>query len=249
MAKIKDPTKTNSSAKFITGIIALIAVIGIAVAIIVTRSPSKIDQALDAYNIEENVNFNVEYDNGVVTLAANNTDDNTPHADLFEDYSCQYCKQLNEETGDDLLNALNNGDITVSIYDLTFLDDQGATHSTQSFAGAIAAAETGDATDYWNYRKFMYTNMDTVYGQWNGDLPEALTNAGFDPTIGEAGNDDAMLERADKESEENRKVLEDVDQVSTPAVIYNGERLDQNYQPDWVNNIVDNKIPTAQDEE
>lgn len=240
MSSIQDPAKSNSTVKFAAVILLVIGVIAAGTFFIISKSPSKPSQAASAYN-KVTTDIKVDYKDGQFTLSSDNTRKDTPHADLYEDYACPHCAELSKATDEAMIDAIENGDLTVTIKTLAFLDRKDVSHSAPSMAGAIAAAETGDADMYWNYRNFMMLNQETVYKTWQSSLPDSLREAGFDESIIKAGESKDAVDKARNLASDNQRQLEKIGDVATPTVVVDGKQIPGDKLSNWVEEAKESK--------
>lgn len=245
---VKDPTRSNATPWFIAIAVILAAVL-IAGAFWYTKSaPTKADNALDRLE-EDSVDFSLAIDDdGVITLE----NDPKPEAktiNLYEDYTCIYCSKLAIASDADLKEAVEDGDIILNIHEMNFLDRGEIGNSTRTLAPAIAMAEAGDAEQYWNYRKLVYEEFETVSGNVGSDdeLDTALIDAGFDKDYIAAAKDDEALKHTDETAAKSIASLEEVgDEVSSPRVFWDDNEIDPQ-NPDWVKHIVEAKGSTLEE--
>ena len=135
--KVTDPNK-KSGAGFLWGIVALLVIVAVVIIYIVVNG-----QRSRGAEIED-VAFNVSFEDNAVVLASDNATADTPEVDLYEDFSCPHCSDLSVDTGEDMKNAVEAGDLIVNIRQLNFLDGQDPTtnegHSTMAVAAVTPLA-------------------------------------------------------------------------------------------------------------
>ena len=224
--KIKNPNEKSRG--FVWAVLAVIVIIAAVVAYIVTSGEKAADEKLAADAVD-NVNINVKYDNGVIRLSGKDAKDGTPTADLYEDYSCPYCAELAEATDGDMLKAVEDGKLIVDIHPLNFLDRGNPDgHSTKAGAAALAVAQDGTATEYWNYRALLMRDQADIWGKWDDakfaeaaralNVPEnAVTE------ISEGKDLDEMRTIGAQNAE---KLKSETGRVSSPRVIVDGKDVE-----------------------
>ncbi|PRQ10331.1 hypothetical protein C1Y63_12055 [Corynebacterium sp. 13CS0277] len=232
---IKSPNEKSKG--FIWALLAVVVVIAGVVTYIVMNGEKAADEKLAADAVD-NVGINVTYNDNMIRLAAKDAKPDTPTADLYEDFSCPHCSELAEATDADMLKAVQAGDLVVNIHPMNFLDrgDENG-HSTRAGAAALAIAQDGDATDYWNYRAMLMRDQSKIWNQWdNAKFAEAATalKVKDDVTaeIAEGKDLEQMREVGTKNAE---KLKEQTGRVSSPRVIVDGKDVED--ISNWVQEV------------
>ena len=104
--KVQNPN-AKGGAGFIWAIVAVIAIAAIVIGIIVFNGKKDRKDAI-AEDMIDTTGITSTWEEGsdVIHLAAEGAED-APEADLFEDFSCSHCAELEEATGDQALEALD----------------------------------------------------------------------------------------------------------------------------------------------
>lgn len=236
--KVTDPNK-KGGAGFLWGIVALLVIVAVVIIYIVVNG-----QRSRSAEIED-VAFNVSFEDNAVVLASDNATADTPEVDLYEDFSCSYCSDLSVDTGEDMKNAVEAGDLIVNIRQLNFLDGQDPTtnegHSTMTVAAVTPLAEAGEAKAWWNVHKTLMADQQKVYNNWSAeDVANAAADAGASSeVVDEIKNSE--ISTGQEIATANYNLLEEqTGSVSSPRVIIDGEDIPEGELNNWVAYAVDN---------
>ena len=236
--KVTDPNK-KSGASFLWGIVALLVIVAVVIIYIVVNG-----QRSRGAEIED-VAFNVSFEDNAVVLASDNATADTPEVDLYEDFSCPHCSDLSVDTGEDMKNAVEAGDLIVNIRQLNFLDGQDPTtnegHSTMTVAAVTPLAEAGEAKAWWNVHKTLMADQQKVYNNWSAeDVANAAADAGASSeVVDEIKNSE--ISTGQEIATANYNLLEEqTGSVSSPRVIIDGEDIPEGELNNWVAYAVDN---------
>ena len=236
--KVTDPNK-KSGAGFLWGIVALLVIVAVVIIYIVVNG-----QRSRGAEIED-VAFNVSFEDNAVVLASDNATADTPEVDLYEDFSCPHCYDLSVDTGEDMKNAVEAGDLIVNIRQLNFLDGQDPTtnegHSTMTVAAVTPLAEAGEAKAWWNVHKTLMADQQKVYNNWSAeDVANAAADAGASSeVVDEIKNSE--ISTGQEIATANYNLLEEqTGSVSSPRVIIDDEDIPEGELNNWVAYAVDN---------
>lgn len=245
--KIKAPNASKGGNGFLWGIIAILVIAAVAIGFIVYNNQKHKVDNISLPNDEVKVKMTAK--DSIVTLEAENAGDNVPTVEVFEDFSCHYCAQLETASSDDVKKALEDGKVKVKFRFLNFLDrgDESGP-STRGAAVAWAVAKTGDVDAFWNLHRLMMEEQSTVTRQWEwDDLANAADKMGVDGGVVDKIRDKSVKDEGAKISRENDKEVEKREgDVSSPLLYKNGKRFDPPMNPDetlgsWVPNVLEGK--------
>ena len=245
--KIKAPNASKGGNGFLWGIIAILVIAAVAIGFIVYNNQKHKVDNISLPNDEVKVKMTAK--DSIVTLEAENAGDNVPTVEVFEDFSCHYCAQLETASSDDVKKALEDGKVKVEFRFLNFLDrgDESGP-STRGAAVAWAVAKTGDVDAFWNLHRLMMEEQSTVTRQWEwDDLANAADKMGVDGGVVDKIRDKSVKDEGAKISRENDKEVEKREgEVSSPLLYKNGKRFDPPMNPDetlgsWVPNVLEGK--------
>ena len=245
--KIKAPNASKGGNGFLWGIIAILVIAAVAIGFIVYNNQQhKVDNITLP---DDKVDVKMTTDESAVTLESENAGDDVPTVEVFEDFSCHYCAQLETASSDDVKKALEDGKVKVEFRFLNFLDrgDESGP-STRGAAVAWAVAKTGDVDAFWNLHRLMMEEQSTVTRQWEwDDLANAADKMGVDGGVVDKIRDKSVKDEGAKISRENDKEVEKREgDVSSPLLYKNGKRFDPPMNPDetlgsWVPNVLEGK--------
>lgn len=245
--KIKAPNASKGGNGFLWGIIAILVIAAVAIGFIVYNNQKHKVDNISLPNDEVKVKMTAK--DSIVTLEAENAGDNVPTVEVFEDFSCHYCAQLETASSDDVKKALEDGKVKVKFRFLNFLDrgDESGP-STRGAAVAWAVAKTGDVDAFWNLHRLMMEEQSTITRQWEwDDLANAADKMGVDGGVVEKIRDKSVKDEGAKISRENDKEVEKREgDVSSPLLYKNGKRFDPPMNPDetlgsWVPTVLEGK--------
>lgn len=245
--KIKAPNASKGGNGFLWGIIAILVIAAVAIGFIVYNNQKHKVDNISLPNDEVKVKMTAK--DSIVTLEAENAGDNVPTVEVFEDFSCHYCAQLETASSDDVKKALEDGKVKVKFRFLNFLDrgDESGP-STRGAAVAWAVAKTGDVDAFWNLHRLMMEEQSTVTRRWEwDDLANAADKMGVDGGVVEKIRDKSVKDEGAKISRENDKEVEKREgDVSSPLLYKNGKRFDPPMNPDetlgsWVPTVLEDK--------
>ncbi|VEH82432.1 DsbG protein [Corynebacterium kutscheri] len=226
--KVVNPNQKSNG--FLWAMVALTVVIAAVVAFIVVNGRQAQENKY-ADREKETVSFNISTQDNAVVLAASSTTSDTPVVEIFEDYSCSHCADLEEATSAEMKQALEDGKIIAKIYGLNFLDrgnEEG--NSTKAGGAAMAVAESGDASAYWNTRKLFMGEQNEIYGQWDNEkFASAAIQMGASEDIRDSiASGDKMREFLSVASANSDYLTEIGERVSSPRVFIDGTEVTSN---------------------
>ncbi|SER84054.1 DsbA family protein [Corynebacterium cystitidis] len=223
--KVQNPNQSSNTG-FIWAIVAVVVIAAIVIGFIVYngRSQKAAEMAENMVPVE-GVEMTYDKDEGTIVLSAADGGEEAPHAELFEDFSCNYCAQLAVNTDEQMLEEIKAGDLEVAIRSLNFLDRGQVGNSTRVLAAVLATADSGDLDLYWNFRKTMMEKQKEIYNQWSdeqfADLAEAY---GADAATVDAIRNAEYIDEATSVAQANADYLnEQTGDVSSPRVLVDGQ--------------------------
>lgn len=234
---VKSPTQSSSK-----GFIAIVAILIVAIAAVAgffvwKSSNEPVENTLAVQQDDTEFEAAVA-ENGVVVLGSIEA---PKMVEVFEDFACPYCSDLDKETEEDMLKLLNEKKIAVKIYTLNFLD-RGDTsgYSTTTGAAALAIAKSGDAHTFWNFRNTLMLNQDDAYEQsMNAEQVASLAKdlGASDDVVASIKEEKFKDEYLANESA-NEKTITDrsgKDPWGTPTVYVDGKKVEDPFK--WVDEI------------
>ena len=234
---VKSPTQSSSK-----GFIAIVAILIVAIAAVAgffvwKSSNEPVENTLAVQQDDTEFEAAVA-ENGVVVLGSVEA---PKMVEVFEDFACPYCSDLDKEPEEDMLKLLNEKKIAVKIYTLNFLD-RGDTsgYSTTTGAAALAIAKSGDAHTFWNFRNTLMLNQDDAYEQsMNAEQVASLAKdlGASDDVVASIKEEKFKDEYLANESA-NEKTITDrsgKDPWGTPTVYVDGKKVEDPFK--WVDEI------------
>ncbi|WP_459612529.1 DsbA family protein [Corynebacterium urogenitale] len=240
--KIKAPNSQGGSG-FVWTIVAIVAIAAVAIGAFVWNNSRNSDIAAEMP--QESVDFAVSVDDNSVVLASKNVKKDAPVVEIFEDFSCPHCSDLAVADHEDVLKALNDGELTVKYRFLNFLDNGQVGSSTRGAAVGLAVAETGDAQAFWNMHSYMMSEQREVARTWDySELAEAAGAYDLDQSVIDSiSNGEVEQAGKDLAKANEDELTKRVGKVSSPVVFADGKEVEIKGGPDgkplsWVPDVV-----------
>lgn len=245
--KIKAPNASKGGNGFLWGIIAILVIAAVAIGFIVYNNQQHKVDNISLPNDKVKVKMTAE--DSTVTLESEDAGDDVPVVEVFEDFSCHYCAQLETASSDDVKQALEDGKLKVKFRFLNFLDrgDESGP-STRGAATAWAVAKSGNVEAFWNIHRLMMDEQSTVTRQWDwDDLANAAEKMGADDGVVDKIRNESVKDEGAKISRTNNKEIEKREgKVSSPLLYKDGKRFDPPVNSDeslgsWVPVVLEGK--------
>ncbi|MCZ9305473.1 DsbA family protein [Corynebacterium sp. c9Ua_112] len=225
--KIKSPNASKGGNGFLWGIIAILVIAAVAIGFIVYNNQKhKVDNITLP---DDKVNVKMTAKDSIVTLEPENAGNDVPTVEVFEDFSCHYCAELETASSEDVKKALEDGKVKVQFRFMNFLDRGDETGpSTRGAAVAWEIAKTGDVDAFWNIHRLMMEEQSTVTRDWDwDDLANAAEKMGVDDGVVGKIRDKSIKDEGAKISRANDKEVEKREgNVSSPLLYKNGKKFD-----------------------
>lgn len=229
--KVKNPNDSGSG--FIVAIIAVVAIIAAVIGVVLYMGRSKEADELAKSFPSAEVNASVAFDGAVVVFKKDGAA--AKSADLYEDFSCTYCAQLDAASGEDALKAIEAGDLELRVHTLNFMDRGADGHSTEAMAAFETVAHSGDAKLAWNYRAMLMRDQQKVFNWSKQDFADAAKVMGASDDVVKKIADGAGIDETKANAETNAETLRAaINEVSSPHVLQDGKQVDQN---GWVETV------------
>ena len=231
---VSDPNAKGGSS-FLWVIVALLVVAALVIGLIVWQSQGQKTSYLAERDNTE-VTFDLTYDADNHQITASTSEDGT-EVEIFEDFSCVHCANLHINTEEQMLAAVEAGDIVVNIKPMHFLDNGSEGHSTLAMAATLALADHGEWNAYWNLREVLMEEQQGVVNQWSADdMANAAAELGASEEAVDAIRNNDYLEEAKEWGQANAEYMADNTggEVATPRVFVEGEDLPNQDLQQWV---------------
>lgn len=246
--KVNDPNAKGSNG-FLIGVGVLVLIIVAVIGYIVWSGQGAKTAHLGEHEAKD-VNLEMSFADNAITLQSPDVKSDAKEVDYYEDFSCVHCADLAKQSDDQVLAALESGDLILHVRPLNFLDKGGQLdavnlegHSTKSVASVVAVAESGDVNAFWNLREVLMLEQQSIVNKWSQeDFADAVKQLG--------GSDEAVNAVADADPQSGEDVAsanatkldEETGSVSSPRLRSGGEELeyaDESGQPkDWVAELI-----------
>lgn len=173
--------------------------------------------------------------------------DGAPKIDMYEDFMCPACGSFEHTYGEQIREAVNNGELQIVNHYLNFLNPQSGSgeYSTRAIA-AIQCVATKDSLDtYLQVREAFFTGQPHEGGGdlTAKDLGKLAKDAGAsDESVacieGVEGEGGQNMDKANSTGENSQKHMTDSGlQPSTPSVAQDGEQVNTQ-DPAWLDKII-----------
>ena len=229
----------------LTAIAGIIVIAVVAVVIAAQNEMGPFKKEAVSLNFAETADSQISIaDDGAVTVG--NPD--APKIDVWEDFMCPACANMEEQYGPQITEAVTGGDLQVTHHYVNFLDQQSAKgdYSTRMIAAAQCVAVGEDLQTYLDARTAWFTNApaegggDRTQSEIADDAKEA--GAGDESVkciegIGAEGGDN--VEKASSTAEASQQAMQDSGlQMATPTVAKDGEQIELQ-DPTWLQKAID----------
>lgn len=224
-AGIRVPPKRNRTPLIVVAVVVVVAVIA-GVTVLLNRGGSSAGVA-PTYTATAS---------GAVITAGNGP----ATIDTYEDFLCPQCERFEERYGNDLVTALNNGQVTVRFHTIAILDRSTTPpgYSTRAANAALCAVPAGI---YPAYREKLFAEQpaEGSSGLTNEQLIQFGTELGakgdFASCVNGATNAAAVT--AETDSSAANPALQTNGQFGTPTVAINGAKIDLN-NTNWLKDAI-----------
>jgi protein-disulfide isomerase len=223
-AGIRVPPKSNRTPLIVVAVVLVVAVIIGVTVLLNNRNSSAVTPTYTATASGAVVTAG----NGPVTI------------DTYEDFLCPQCGLFEQHYGNDIITALNNGQITVRFHTIAILDPSTTPpgYSTRAANAALCAVPAGI---YPAYREKLFAEQpaEGSSGLTNEQLIQFGTELGakgdFASCVNGATNAAAVT--AETEASAANQALQTNGQFGTPTVAVGGTKIDLN-NTDWLKDAI-----------
>lgn len=164
--------------------------------------------------------------------------------DIFEDPMCPYCAQLEQQHGQEVAQAVDEGKLAVRYHLMNFLDQLSASgdYSTRAVAATLCIADTGNGVAYSAF----HSELFSVEGQpkergssdhTNEDLATIANNAGANEDAVTCIREGKKVPDAQQAGNASKQALTDLGGRGTPSVFVDGTPIDTT-NAEWVANLL-----------
>jgi len=196
-----------------------------------------------AESVENVDGVNMEFVDNTITLSSDSAD-GAKEAAIYEDFACSYCADLAEKTDSKMLEKIRAGELAVKLHPMVFLDGTGeqytAGHSTQALAAALALAEKGETEAFWNMRKALLEQQQSLYGSADANkLADMAKDFGASKEAVDAIRNGGYEDKAKEVGEANEAdLVEKTGELSSPRVLVDGKDVESNPLENWIDDLL-----------
>ncbi|MFC4336126.1 DsbA family protein [Salininema proteolyticum] len=161
--------------------------------------------------------------------------DGSTQVDLYVDYQCPVCKSFEDANGDKIETWVDDGDITLNLHILNFLDTKlNKEFSSRAGNAAIyALQESGDPVEFLDYSKKIFDNQPPE-GSGETLTNDQLVALGKDFEFGSAFEDGVRDETyAGWIAEGTDTTFDKGDVTGTPTVFIDGTKVQREQMNDF----------------
>ncbi len=185
--------------------------------------------------------------NGVVTVSAPEASAGAATIDVFEDPMCPACAQFEQQFGQQINQAVDEGKLIVNVHMLNFLNRQSASgdYSTRAIAATVCVAQNSGSQPgvYLNYKEKLFEPGTQPAEGGSSDLSnqqlaDLATGAGASSAAADCITSGSGVQAAATAAQASQQTLASAagGQVSTPSVLKDGAPI--NLPVDWLTQLV-----------
>lgn len=237
---MKSPNQKGNG--FLWAVVGIVVIAAVIVGYIVINGQNAKREAMI-----DTVAFSSEWEGNTITLKGEGTDESTPVADVYEDFSCPHCATLAESDRASMREAVDNGDLVVKIHPLVFMDNTNRDkemsdeekdgNSHRGLAAVLAAVSSEDQGLYWNLRNYIFESQADIFSsKWDNEkYAEVAKELGASEETAAAIREGKYAAQTDEVGSANAAELEKTEAgISSPRVFVNGEEKQLDPGVDWV---------------
>jgi protein-disulfide isomerase len=214
--------KSGPNPIVIGAIISAVVIVGVVVAIVIGNNSKSGSSTASAQTVPVGV---VGGSDGGISVNGATAKSNAPTIDLYEDFQCPTCHQLEKAMGPQFASLAQAGQIKLVVHTLSFLDDNLKNDSSSRAANAAGCA--ADAGKFLEYHRAVFDGFPAQEG--TGYTDAQLTE--FAKTAGITGSALTTWQRCTTSGQHSQYVT-DVQTASgkagvnsTPTVKLNGKDI------------------------
>ncbi|NLE81917.1 MAG: DsbA family protein [Rhodococcus sp.] len=236
------PQPESSKSTYILGGLAVLVIAVIVIGGVILQN-QRSEPLNDGYGGVKNSEVEVQaQENGVVLMG---TPDAATTIDLFEDPMCPACRLFEERYGQQMAQAVDDGEIAVRYHLMNFRDEASASgdYSTRVIAATTCVADSGDAIAYSAFHTALFDEANQP-GEGGGsdpsneELAQLARDAGASDDAATCIESGAGMEQAAAHAAASSDTLSAAGANSTPTVLHNGTVIDPFGDADWIANLL-----------
>ncbi|SIS04189.1 DsbA family protein [Williamsia sterculiae] len=232
------PRPTSSTATYILGGLAALVIVGLVIGGVIwnnQRGKGEVDENV----LAQNAALIVGDQQAPVT------------ADVFEDFQCPYCKQLEAASGQAMVDAVKAGKLRIRFHLLTFLNSQSGSgdYSSRTAGAALCVAEGENRDVFWKFHTSLFAQQPAEHSTDldNKRIAQIATDSGARPATSTCIVDGAKVGQANKAAQQSQIQLDKAlnGQGGTPSVLVAGKPVENILDgPQWIDGLL-TKASTA----
>jgi protein-disulfide isomerase len=228
----------------IVTVVACVVIIGVVVGAVIYATHTTHEQqktnAIKAFHVS--ANFPVRIDNGTILAGKNSA---KVKIDLYEDFICPYCGQLEHSDGQAMLNDLNNGTLQIRYRIVDFLNDH-STPSGYSQRAANAAYASVAAGKFAQFHWSLYHDQaqEGTPGYSNDQLINlgkrlGITGSAYSRFVKQvkAGTYNSDTDAQANKLKTDTSLHQSDGSYGTPTLVHDGTLVDTN-QSGWLDTLM-----------
>ncbi|WP_207839904.1 DsbA family protein [Williamsia soli] len=168
-----------------------------------------------------------------------------PHTiDLFEDFQCPACANLERTSGAAMTDAINSGQLQVRFHMLNFLNKQsGSGDYSSRAAGAMKCVADGESQDVqlaFHSKLFQVQPREGGQDYDDQQLAGLAKDVGVSDATQQCIAEGAQVAAAESSASQSQTELANATggQVGTPSVLQDGKQIAVSNSPEWVQKLI-----------
>ncbi|MFD4366400.1 DsbA family protein [Rhodococcus sp. NPDC058521] len=236
-----NPQPESSKSTYILGGLAIVVIAVLVIGGVIWQN-QRSKPLNDGYGGVQNSEVQVQtQEDGIVLLGL---PDAATTIDLFEDPMCPACRLFEERYGQQVAQAVDDGQIAVRFHMMNFLNEASPSkdYSTRAIAATQCVADSGDAIAYSAFHTALFdeSNQPGEGGSSdlsNDDLAQLARDAGASDEAADCITSGSGVEQAGAHAAASSQALSAAGGNSTPSVVHNGTVIDPFGDTDWIANL------------
>lgn len=234
--------RNDAMLTYILGGVAIVAIVALIVIFVVLPNTEETEVQAEGYgSVQAGTPVEVS-DSGAVMVGK---PDAKVTIDAYEDFMCPACAQFENQFGNGVNQAIDDGGLAVRYHMLNFLNRSSSSgdYSTRAAGAALCVADTGDGEMFSKFHSALF-QPDTQPREngssdlSNGQLADIAKQVGADDDVAACISDGRKIDAAKSGAETSMQDLatKSGGQVSTPSV-FNGDQKIDLTNTNWIGQL------------